>query len=446
MFEAIAPYLLVLSVALLSNIPCGYLRQGYAKFSFPWFLWIHASIPLLIYLRITTGVSPWIIPLSIFCAVIGQVFGSRMRLQRQDQEETERIAQIPHLNRTKTNSIKDDQVLIALLNMGGPRNLEDIKAFQKCLFEDDLLIRFPLSFLLQKFFAWVLIFFRLNAVKERYKMIGGRSPIYQSTTAQAQALREELRRRGRDVMVTFSFNYSPPFPEDTVNKARRSGKKYILPLSLYPHYSKATTGSNMHYLKKSLDHKQADIALLPAPSYYLHDGYIQAFVDRILESLKEGERLEDFYLMFSAHGLPLYFLTEGDPYPFQVSQTVAKILGKLDRDANWSLCYQSAVGPLQWLKPSTDDMLTALAGRGIRKILVVPVSFVGDHIETIHEIDIEYRELADELKIEDFRMTKAIESHQGFITALADTVERSINGGGPVRKIIPDKNKAALPS
>ena len=134
--------------------------------------------------------------------------------------------------------------------------------------------------------------------------------------------------------------------------------------------------------------------------------------------------------MFSAHGLPLYFLKEGDPYPFQITQTVSKILARLNRTQNWTLSYQSAVGPLQWLKPDTEAMLRALARRGITKILVVPVSFVGDHIETIHEIDIEYREVAEEIGITDLRMSKAIECHPGFIHALADTVEQVLIPSG----------------
>ena len=204
-------------------------------------------------------------------------------------------------------------------------------------------------------------------------------------------------------------------------------KRYILPLSLYPHYSAATTGSNLYYLEKeaSQQTKKSGIELtfLDSPSYFMHDGYIQAFVERIHAQIQIDESLDDFYIIFSAHGLPLYFLKEGDPYPFQIAQTTSLILEKLNRQQSWVISYQSAVGPMQWLKPSTEDIIKALARRGITKVLVVPIAFVTDHIETLCEIDIEYRKYAEDLGIKDFRMARAIECHPRFIGALADSVE-----------------------
>ncbi|MCB9748124.1 MAG: ferrochelatase [Candidatus Omnitrophica bacterium] len=432
-------YFTAIFIAFLINIPCGYIREKYPKFSFKWFFWIHASIPLLIYIRVTEHLNPWIIPFSILTAITGQIIGSRWKQKRMSVQEREKIDQIDHLNIIKPHNIEDSKVLVALLNMGGPRTNDDVKDFQKHLFSDPLLIRFPLSFLFQKIFAWILIKVRLKAVKTLYQEIGGGSPIYKSTTAQAQALRQELKRRGRDIDVTFSFNYSPPFAQDTIEKAQRNRKKTLLALSLYPHFSKATTGSNLFYLKKAAL-KYPDINIINASSYYLHEGYIQAFIERINEALRVDESLDDFYLLFSAHGLPLYFLTEGDPYPFQIAETVAGILQKLNRTDRWVISYQSAVGPLQWLKPATDQMLKALARRGIIKIIVIPVSFVGDHIETISEINVEYRELAHHLGIHDFRMSKAIECHPGFIQALADTVEKSLISNETLKKNF-SKNK-----
>jgi len=270
-------------------------------------------------------------------------------------------------------------------------------------------------------------------VAERYRQIGGGSPIYPSTEAQVQALQKELNRRGHDLHITYSFNYSRPLPEDTIREAQNNNKTHILPVSLYPHYSEATTGSNMHYLELAVKENAPAVAFLKAAVYYLHPGYIEAFAGRIREAVPKGKNLDDYYLLFSAHGLPLYFLKNGDQYPFQIAETVGQILAKLRRQDNWSLSYQSDVGPLQWIKPSTEKMLEALAERGITKLLVVPVSFVTDHIETLHEINIEYRELAEGAGITDFRMSRAIETHPGFITALADSVEKALGktGGRP---------------
>ncbi len=432
------PYLIIAVVALLLNIPCGYVREGHQKFSFRWFFWIHASIPFLIYLRLTLKASPWFIPVAIAIAVIGQMIGGRIKKWSMTEDDIEQKKQIPDLNIISKQSIPEAELTVALLNMGGPKTNTDVKDFQMHLFSDARLIRFPLAFVFQKLFAWILVNVRLKASQARYQKIGGGSPIYESTIRQVRALQNELNRRGHVLDVTFSFNYSPPFPDTTIQELKERNKKYILPLSLYPHYSNATTGSNIFYLKKAAQQHYPSLIFLHSPAYYLHDGYVDAFVDRIREQLRAGESLDDFYLVFSAHGLPHYSLTEGDPYPFQISQMVAKILNKLNRGRNWVISYQSAVGPLQWLRPSTDDIIAALAKRGIKKLLMIPVSFVGDHIETICEIDIEYRELAHKIGIEDYRMSKAIESHPRFIEALADSVEAVL--ASPETKQEPTQN------
>lgn len=419
-------YLILSLVALLVNIPMGYIRENCPKFSFRWLFWIHASIPLIIYMRVTLGTSKWFIPVCILLAIAGQVIGSRWRRSRRSWQEAERLKQIPRIDTPDQNKLDESRTTVVLMNMGGPKTNSDVPGFQKRLFTDPILIRFPLSFLFQRLFAWLLVTFRAKAAMARYQLIGGGSPVFAATEAQTKALKDELGRRGRKVDVIFSFNYSVPFPEETIRAVEQSGKKDILLLSLYPHYSRATTGSNIHYLKKAASHICPEVQFTEAPAYYLHDGYIQAFVDRIHEQLKPGESLDDFYLIFSPHGLPLYSLVEGDPYAFLVSQTVAKILTKLGRITRWSIAYQSAVGPLQWLKPSVEDILEAVIRRGFKKLLIVPVSFVTDHIETSCEVDIEYRQFAEKFGVEDYRMSRAIECHPEFIRALADSVEAAL--------------------
>ena len=287
-----------------------------------------------------------------------------------------------------------------------------------------MIIRFPFA---QSFFADMLIRSRLKEVQGRYKLIGGGSPILPSSFAQVKALTNELKKRGRSFDVFLSFNYSYPLPHDTIAQIKSMNKKYILTLSLYPHYSLSTTASNIFYLKQEAFKNYHQVDFLESYSYHLYEGYIKAFVDRIHEVLLANEKLDDFYLLFSAHGTPVYFVQEGDPYAFLISQSISRILTYLNREHNWSICYQSAVGPLVWLKPSTDAALKALGQRGIKKIIVVPISFVTDHIETLCEIDIEYRHLAKEHGIVDFRMSKAIECHPDFISALANCVENSVS-------------------
>lgn len=418
-------YLTLAFCALLVNIPLGYIRGNRPKFSLQWYLWIHASIPLIIYLRAILEIPGAFIPTTIFIAIIGQILGGHWRESQMTNKDVEYLGQIPSIEHG-LQEVSDTDVIVTLLNMGGPNTNSDVRDFQRRLFNDSMLIRFPLSWAFQKLFATLLIAFRTKTTEKRYQLIGGGSPIFRSTKDQAIALQDELDKRGRSLKVIFSFNYSSPLPDETIQEIQQAKKKYILPLSLYPHFSKATTGSNIYHLKKSAKAIYPQLKFLNSPSYYLDDHYIQAFTDRILEKLQPGETLDDFYLLFSAHGLPLYFLTEGDLYPYQISQTVANVLAKLNRDNNWTICYQSAVGPLQWLKPAIEDMIKALARRRIKKIMVVPISFVTDHIETICEIDMEYRKIAEDLGVDDFRMSSALECHPKFITALADTVERTL--------------------
>ncbi len=421
------PYWTISFVSFFVNIPLGYVRQGCQKFSASWFFWIHASIPVIIYLRLSLGTSPVFIPVCIFFAVMGQIVGSRYRSRRMTPLDLEKYDRIADLNLPAPGPKPDDRdVAVVLLNMGGPRDVAGVKDFLHRLFLDPIIMKFPLSKILQPFFAWLIVTLRLKEAQRRYQLIGGGSPIFDSTQRQAAALGKELRERGRDVPVFFSFNYSEPFAEGVLTAIKKAGKKFVLPLSLYPHYSLATTGSNMFYLTEATKKVYPGAQFLSAPAYYLHDDYIQAFADRIQAQLKPGESLDEFYIIFSAHGLPLYFLTQGDLYPFQIAQTAACVLRKLERAQHWSISYQSAVGPMQWLKPSTESVLHALARRNVKKLIVVPISFVTDHIETLCEIDIEYRHVAEKAGISDFRMSRALECHPGFIKALADTVEATL--------------------
>lgn len=417
------PYISLSLFSFLINIPFGFIRENSRKFSWKWFFWIHASIPFIVYGRSALHVSSALVPVNIALAVLGQTGGGLWCRKMRSLEEEERFQHVYVPDMNGREGMNDAEVAVVLLNMGGPRDLTGIRDYQLRLFSDPLLLRFPLSFIFQKMFAWLLTCARFRKTERRYQSIGGGSPIYESTLHQTRALADALKKRGRDIEVSFGFNYSRPLPKDVVEDVMKKKKKVILPLSLYPHYSKATTGSSVYYLKKAARRFSPGVRFCSSPEYYLREGYILAFCDRIGEQINSGESLEDFYLVFSAHSLPCYLIAEGDPYPFQVSQTVGAILSRLHRTTRWSLAYQSAVGPLPWLKPSVPDLMKALARRGIKKVLIVPISFVSDHLETLCDIDIEFRRTAGMLGIQDFRVTRAIECHPAFIQALADAVE-----------------------
>jgi len=328
------------------------------------------------------------------------------------------------LPRVLPSGLRDEDMVVVLMNMGGPKDIAGVEPFLRRIFNDRLIIRFPFA---QSLFADLLIRSRLKSVQHRYGLIGGGSPILRSSLQQADALRVELKKRGRGLDVQLAFNYSDPLPEEVITIIKEKKKKYALLLSLYPHFSHSTTASSIFYLKEWAKKIYPELQFTTCLPYHLYEGYIQAFAHRIRETLRPGEDLDDFYLLFSAHGTPVYFLNEGDPYTFLVNQTASRITAQLNRPHQWAVCYQSDVGPMKWIKPSTSDVLKVLGTRGVRKVIVVPVSFVSDHIETLCEIDMEYREMAQkEFGFTDFRMSKALECHPGFIAALADCVERSL--------------------
>ncbi len=417
--------LFLILVAFLSGTFCA--RQS--KFSSSWFRGI--SLPV-----ITLIVICWMFEAPWFWVLIQFVFqviafnsGVRYQEQRLTTEDIDRIEKIADLQLPKVLSrdYKDEDIAVVLMNMGGPATIAEVEPFLRRLFNDPLILRFPFA---QSFFADILIRSRLKEVQARYQLIGGGSPLLPSSIKQQEALSQELQKRGRKIAVFLSFNYSAPLPPETIAEIKKAGRKHILLLGLYPHYSLSTTASNIFYLKEEAKKSYPEAQFLESYSYHLYEGYIHAFVDRIKEILKPGERLEDFYLLFSAHGTPFYFVEEGDPYAFLISQTVSQIIGGLKRNHAWSISYQSAVGPMLWLQPSTDAALKTLARKGVQKLIVVPISFVTDHIETLCEIDIEYRHMAENEGVKDFRMTKAIECHPGFIGALADCVEQSLGKNG----------------
>ncbi len=413
-------------IVFLTSFLGGISRAQQVKYSFTWFQGIYIPLFVLIFIAWSKQVPlVWII-INLLILSIGQVIGRRFQEESLTVEEVEKIEQVGDLQLSKVlpANLKDEDVAIVLMNMGGPVNLDEVEPFLRRLFNDSLIIRFPFA---QSFFADILIRSRLKEVKERYKLIGGGSPLLASSLKQKESLSQELRKRGRTLDVFLNFNYSDPLPAKTITEVRDSKRRFILPLGLYPHYSLSTTTSNIFYLKEEAKVNYPEVNFLEVYSYHLYDGYIQAFVDRIKETIKPGESLDDFYLLFSAHGTPYYFVEEGDPYAYLVAQTISCIVKLLERKDHWSTSYQSSVGPLMWLKPSTDAILKALAVRKVKKMIVVPISFVTDHIETICEIDIEYRHLAEKEGIEDFRMSKAIECHPAFIGALADCVENSLS-------------------
>lgn len=314
-----------------------------------------------------------------------------------------------------------DRIGVVLLNMGGPENPEDIRPFLYNIFSDREIIRLGPPFL-QKPLAWHIARKRAPKSMETYAKIGGGSPIARITRAQQQALEEALGNHGEYTVVT-AMRYWHPTTKEALKLLREAGVKHLVALSLYPHYSCATSGSSLNELRRALLDKPLTESVTEIDSWPDHPGYINCLADKITRGLEQFAD-EKVQLVYSAHSLPVSFIDEGDPYVDHLNRTITaveKITGETGR-----LCYQSRSGPVQWLAPSTPDMIMELSEEGCANILMVPISFVSDHVETLVEINMQYRELAADHGIR-LETTESFNDDPAFIDALKEIVLESLN-------------------
>jgi ferrochelatase len=328
---------------------------------------------------------------------------------------------------------------VLLVNLGGPDSLAAVKPFLFNLFSDREIIRLGPSFL-QKPLAYLISFLRSGKTRAAYALIGGRSPINEITRAQAEALECSLKNstadiQGAGVTVSVGMRYWNPFLEDVIRELHGKGIRRLLVLSLYPHYSVATTGSSLSHLHKILA-AYPDITVHAIKSWYDSPRYIDALAGQIRQGLdafgssagsRPSVRGDDIQLLFSAHSLPVKFIEEGDPYVDHIMGTIRAVAEKIS--VPWSLSYQSKSGPVAWLEPSTEHMLTELSRKGVKNLLAVPVSFVSDHIETLYEIDILYKQMAADLGIYLERIP-SLNTVPQFIAALEEIVLKGIKEAG----------------
>jgi ferrochelatase len=323
------------------------------------------------------------------------------------------------------------RVGIVLFQLGGPDSLGAVEPFLCNLFLDpDIIPLGPVNFIrgpLARFIAKK----RSVPVAERYAQIGRRSPIGILTERQRVRLVKSLEPYIDPVAVT-AMRYWKPLTEDAaakIKQERRLDELVLLPL--YPHYSYATTLSSFKEWRRVYGEPIDTLPERTIEDFYDHPLYIQALVTNIGKILRQFPDSSRIHLVFSAHGLPLSLVEKGDPYPRHVEETVRLVCEQGAKQfPNWPkihlLCYQSKVGPAKWLEPSFVGTLERLGHEGVKEMLVVPISFVTEHIETLHEINIEGRADAKKAGIERFRMMPAVGDSPVFITALRDLVLRAV--------------------
>ncbi len=300
---------------------------------------------------------------------------------------------------------------IVLMNMGGPNNLDEVKVFLTNMFNDKYIIGAPQP--IRAMIAWLITSKRLGEAQENYSLLGGMSPIVGHT----KRLVRRLNRVLDDADVFHVMRYTPPFADEVMPKLKDYDNIYAIPM--YPHYSKTTTRSSiedvMKYAKKlKIDHK-----IKTLDSFYDNESYNKAIVERIVEALK-GEDSKDFELIFSGHGLPQKVVDKGDPYQKHILANVEAAKKELAKQGiefkKIHVAYQSRLGPLEWLRPYLDDKLKEIDS----KVVIYPISFTVDNSETECELDIEYKEVADELGIKDYRVAKAPNHNEHFMNTIIE--------------------------
>lgn len=331
---------------------------------------------------------------------------------------------------------------VVLFNLGGPDTLGAVEPFLFNLFNDPAIISLPqpLRWCLARYIAKK----RGPTARAIYEQLGGGSPLVEQTRAQAEALSAALGARdpGRTFTTTIAMNYWHPMSIEAAEQVRDFGAEEVVLLPLYPQFSTTTTGSSLKAWERAARAVGLRLPTRALCCYPVEAGWIEAQRDLIAAELGKVAPERTPRILFSAHGLPKKVIARGDPYQWQVERTceaVVAALGKAGQAApDWSVCYQSRVGPLEWIGPSTEDELERAARDGV-PVVVVPIAFVSEHSETLVELDIEYRELAHKLGIPAYHRVPVVGTHPAFIDGLAGLVTGVLAaaGGEPAHRPVP---------
>ncbi len=321
------------------------------------------------------------------------------------------------------------KIAVVLFNLGGPDRPEAVRPFLFNLFNDPAIIGAPTP--IRWLLAKVISMRRAPVAREIYEHLGGGSPLLGNTQAQARALEAALADLG-DVRAFVAMRYWHPLTEQTVSEVLAFGPDQVILLPLYPQFSVTTTGSSLTAWQRA-----ARAAGLEAPTravccYPRETGFIEQTAERIRPALREAEAYGKPRLLFSAHGLPKKIVAGGDPYQWQVEQSAAAVVAALGvAELDWVVCYQSRVGPLEWIGPDTESEIVR-AGRDSVPIVLTPIAFVSEHSETLVELDIEYRALAGENGVPAYLRVETAGVGSSFISGLAQLVRRGLADHRPL--------------
>ncbi len=314
---------------------------------------------------------------------------------------------------------------VILFNLGGPDGPDAVQPFLFNLFNDPAIISLPNPF--RWFLAKTISKRRAPIAREIYGHIGGKSPLLEETQAQADALEALLNGPGKpETRVFICMRYWHPMSAETAKAVAAFGPDQIIELPLYPQFSTTTSASSLKDWRRAAAAAGIKASSKAACCYPTAPGFIGAAADLVAKGIETARTAGEPRVLFSAHGLPKKVIAKGDPYQWQVEQTAAAVVDELTKRGisgfDPVVCYQSQVGPLEWIGPATEDEI-ARAGADKVPLVVVPIAFVSEHSETLVELDIEYREVADHAGVPLYHRVPTVSNAPGFIEALAEIVE-----------------------
>jgi len=308
---------------------------------------------------------------------------------------------------------------IILFNLGGPDKLENVEPFLFNLFNDPAILNLPSIFRYP--LAKLISNRRAPIAKKIYQELGGSSPILKLTKEQSSVLEQRLNRdkTGDEYKCFIVMRCWHPRATDVIGDVQSFGPDEIVLMPLYPQYSAATSGSSIKEWKDICKKNNYNIKTSAICCYPTNKNFISAHTKEIIKKIKD---LKNYKLIFSAHGLPEKNIKKGDPYQWQVEQSVRKIVESLnDEKLDWILSYQSRVGPLKWIGPSTEDIIVENSKIG-KHIVLVPIAFVSEHSETLVELDIEYKKLAEANGCKNYTRVPALGTNEDFIEAISELI------------------------
>jgi protoporphyrin/coproporphyrin ferrochelatase len=319
-----------------------------------------------------------------------------------------------------------ERLAIVLFNLGGPDSLESVRPFLKNLFSDPAII--SLSWPVRAVVAEIISRARSSKAQKIYQQIGGRSPLLENTKAQSRGLsyliNNELPNYNIDVFV--AMRYWHPQIKEVVGQVKSFRPNRIVLLPLYPQFSSVTTGSSFKEWHKQAQQQKLCVPTIEIQSYHQNPTFIEAHINQLTPWIERASCYGKPRLLFSAHGLPQKVIRAGDPYESHVHQTVNAIMQKLPPNTDGVVCYQSKVGPLKWLEPSTEHEIKR-AGEQKVPIIIVPITFVSEHVETLVELDGDYQKLANHCGVPFFGRVPALGDHPAFLQSLLETIKNNIN-------------------